>query len=490
VKGQAQVEARGQEQGREDRVIRAPHSAETERAVLGALLVLGSIERVSSILKAEMFFAAGHRRIYEAMEALTEIGEPIDFISLARALEIHDCLETVGGRLYLVGLADAVPTTANLEFHAKAVRRDWVRRELMRDAVKQKTQALNCGDDELQDFLNKRAATLCEFSAKALGGGAGGTEDQVGRWLDLIDRRFEKQGELLGVASGFIDVDKITHGFQPGQLVIIFGRPGMCKTDVATSIAANIALRGPSTDYVAFFSLEMSETEIVDRLACAYTPVQKERLKLGQLDKDDFDEIHLFADRLSRSKLEIIAEGVYTVPDVEAAIRRMTARDRKPCVAIIDYLQIMKGERRENRQVEVAEIAKDLKDLAKRLKIPVIALAQASRACEDRQDKRPLLSDLRESGDLENNADMAIAIYRDEYYYEDTPRKGIVELIFRKNRDGAPGTAYLRYDPSRAFLGDWDPALPVPEPHREKPAPKKRRGKGNAGADYATADDD
>ncbi|BBI36773.1 replicative DNA helicase [Cohnella abietis] len=419
-----------------------PQNLEAEQAVLGAILLesealITSMER----LKAEDFYSVSHQRIFDGMVALNDDNEPIDLVTLTARLQDLGQMDEIGGVMYLAKLANSVPTAANVEYYAQIVEEKSILRRLIRTA----TQIVSNGyatEDDVGVLLNDAEARIMEISSRRSATGFISIRDVLMEVFEKVEFLYNHKGGVSGIPSGFIDLDKMTNGFQPNDLIIVAARPSVGKTAFALNIAQNVAVR--STETVAIFSLEMSAPQLVQRIICAESNVDATRMRTGHLEGDDWEKLSMAIGALSEAQIYIDDTPGITVSDIRAKCRRLK-KEKGLGMILIDYLQLIQGRGKagENRQQEVSEISRTLKQIARELEVPVIALSQLSRGVEQRQDKRPMMSDLRESGSIEQDADIVAFLYRDDYYDKESEKKNIIEIIIAKQRNGPVGTVEL-----------------------------------------------
>ncbi len=427
-----------------------PHDLDAERAVIGAMLVSETaVAAVAERLQAEDFYSEVHRVIYGAMMRLYTRGDPIDQLTLTNELRSVGEFEKIGGRAYVFQMVESVPTAANASRYAEIVRGKALLRDIINvgsriaeDAFREPEdvdEALDAAEQLIYDVSNR---TLSEHLAPVseLGPGA----------LEMIQRLYEQEGEVTGVETGFDDLDRLTTGFHKSDLVILAARPAMGKTALALNAIWHAA--GQKGMPVAIFSLEMSKEQLVQRLISQNTRIPAQALRSGNVRAEDWPKLVRGVAQVSRAPIWIDDTAGVTLMEMRAKVRRLSSRlnaEGGPplSLVVVDYLQLMvgQGNRSENRQQEIAEISRGLKVLARDLDVPVLAIAQLSRAVEQRHDKRPLLSDLRDSGALEQDADMVMFLYRDEYYNPDSDDKGIAEVIIGKHRNGPTGKVQLAW---------------------------------------------
>jgi replicative DNA helicase len=419
-----------------------PQNIEAEQAVLGSIL-LESDALVTAMerLRPEDFYQPVHRMIYETMIELGEAGQPIDLVTLTAALQDKQRLEEAGGVDYLSRLLSVVPTAANVDYYARIVEEKSVLRRLIRTAT-EIVQEGYAGADDVGHLLHEAEQRILEISSRRSDGGFVSIRDVLMDVFERIEYLYHHKGGVTGIPSGFPDLDRMTSGFQRSDLIIVAARPSVGKTAFALNIAQNVGVRARET--VAIFSLEMSASQLVQRMICAESNVDAGRLRTGRLEGDDWEKLTMAIGALSESHIYIDDTPGITVADIRAKLRRLK-KERGLGLVVIDYLQLIQGRGRpgENRQQEVSEISRTLKQIARELEVPVIALSQLSRGVEQRQDKRPMLSDLRESGSIEQDADIVAFLYRDDYYDRETEKKNIIEIIIAKQRNGPVGTVEL-----------------------------------------------
>ena len=422
-----------------------PQHLEAEQSVLGGILIENeAINRVTEILDADDFYRDAHRKIFNALINLSERDEPADLITLTNELRKTDQLDSIGGASYLTSLIDSVPTAANIEYYAKIVKEKAILRKLIQTSTEIITQSYeDRGDVEV--FLDEAERAIFEISEKRVRPSFYSIRDIVKESFKTIERLFQKKELVTGVPSGFKELDRMTAGFQPSDLIIIAGRPSMGKTAFCLNVAQYAAIENKIP--VAVFSLEMSKEQLVIRMLCSEAHVEGTRLRTGYLNESDWPKLTIAAGNLSEAPIYIDDTAALSVLELRAKARRLKS-ERGLGMLIIDYLQLMKGRARvENRQQEISEISRSLKALSKELNIPVIAVSQLSRKTEERTGNRPQLSDLRESGAIEQDADLIIFIYRDEVYNrsEDNPNRGKAEVIIGKQRNGPIGKIDLAF---------------------------------------------
>jgi len=420
-----------------------PYNEEAEQYVLGACFGSGDgFARALEIIELDDFYKTSHRKIFSAMQFLFEASEPIDILTVADRLRKSDGLDDAGGMDYLDFLEGLVPTSAAISHHSKIIREKKVLRDLIETATEIVASSYEDSEDA-EEILDKAERSIFEISEKRSKRSFYSIKEIVKSSFDSIEKLFEKPGMVTGVETGFRELDQITSGLQPSDLVIIAGRPSMGKTSFALDIARFAACKRKVP--TAIFSLEMSKEQLGLRMLCSEARVSSVKLRTGFLATSDWPNLTAAAGRVSEAPIFIDDSPQLSTLDVRARARRLKAEHSLGLV-IIDYLQLMHGSRKiESRQLEISEISRGLKGLAKELDVPIIALSQLSRAVESRTDKRPLLSDLRESGSIEQDADVVAFIYRDEVYDSETAKSGIAEILIRKQRNGPIGDVELAF---------------------------------------------
>lgn len=421
-----------------------PHNIEAEQAVLGAVfLEPEAFSTASEVLMPDDFYRAGHQRIFQTMVALSDKGEPIDLVTVTTLLSNQNTLEEVGGVSYLTELAESVPTAANIGYYSKIVEEKALLRRLIRTATDIVTSGYQ-KEDEVEDALNEAEKSILEVSNRRNSGAFKAVKDVLIDVYDNIEQLHNRKGDTTGVPTGFRDLDRITSGFQPNDLIIIAARPSVGKTAFALNVAQNVAVN--TDENVAIFSLEMGADQLVSRMLCAEGNIDAQRLRTGNLEAEDWSKLTMAMGSLSNAGIFIDDSAGIRVGEIRSKCRRLK-QEHGLGMIMIDYLQLISGSARnqENRQQEVSEISRSLKALARELSVPVIALSQLSRGVESRQDKRPMMSDLRESGSIEQDADIVGFLYRDDYYDTESEKQNIIEIIISKQRNGPVGTVELAF---------------------------------------------
>ena len=420
-----------------------PQNMEAEQSVIGSVFLdKEAIYKVMRILSPNDFYSESHKLIYEVLLDLNDNALAIDLLTVTENLRQKDYLDKVGGVTYIASLPGMVPTSANVEHYAKIVEE----KSLLRTLISLASRIANMsyeGSENAQRLMDEAERMILELSSRRSTSAFTPIKEILLKILEYIEFLSENKGSVTGVSTGFTDLDSICSGFQKGDLMILAARPSMGKTSLGLNVAQHAALH--SKIPVAFFSLEMSKEQLVQRMLCAEAMVDQHKLRTGNLKDEDWEKINNMAAKLSGVPIFIDDTPAISIRELRAKARRLQAEHGLGLV-VIDYLQLMQaGKKTDNRQQEIAEISRSLKGLAKEMKVPVLALAQLSRSVEQRQDKKPLLSDLRESGSLEQDADMVMFIYRDEYYNPDSEKKGIAEIIVAKQRNGPTGIVELGF---------------------------------------------
>ena len=420
-----------------------PQAIDAELAVLGAMLSSkDAISKALQWVRSHHFYKDSHSKIFLIMSDLFDKGEPIDTISVINKLKKSKQIDDVGGAYFITGLVESVPTAANVESYAKIVLEKFMLRELIRASHELSKDAYNDRQD-VGEILDAAEQTIFAITQDRLRGGFMPIEGILHETFKNLDHIASNPGSVTGVASGLIDLDEITSGFQKGDLVIIAGRPSMGKTALALSIMRNAAI-----DFkvpVGMFSLEMANHQLAQRLLCAEGRVDSHLVRTGKLPKNQWKNLSLAVGSLAEAEIYLDDTPAITILELRAKARRLKA-EKNLGLLIIDYLQLMQGPRNiESRQQEISNISRSLKALAKELNIPVIALSQLSRAVEQRSDHRPQLSDLRESGAIEQDADVVIFLYRSWVYSREEDEKGKAQAIVAKQRNGPIGTVNLSF---------------------------------------------
>lgn len=436
-----------------------PSNLEAEQSVLGSLLIdRDAVIRIASFLKPADFYSGGNGLIYEAILDLYNRRVPPDFVTVVDELTRRERLQDVGGVSYLTELINTVPTAVHIEYYGRIVERTATLRRLI-DAG---ASIINIGYDdsiEVEEALDRSERAIFGVSQLRTVRDFVGIGEVLETYFDKLDTIQQHRGDVVGVPTGYADMDKLTGGFQRSDLIILAARPSVGKSALQLGITHNAAVKHGKT--VGIFSLEMSAEQLVQRLLSMETGVDSHRLRMGLIDDSEWDQISRAFGRLAEANVYIDDTPGISIMEVRSKARRLFA-ERGLDLIIIDYLQLLSGRRTENRVQEISEISRSLKGLARELNIPVLALSQLSRAVESRTDHRPMLSDLRESGSIEQDADIVMFIYREDVYDKETEKKGIAEVIIAKHRNGPTGTVNLRFFERTARFADLELYLEPP----------------------------
>ncbi|QOR66642.1 replicative DNA helicase [Cytobacillus suaedae] len=421
-----------------------PQNIEAEQAVLGAIfLEPASLTLASEVLIPDDFYRASHQKIFNAMLNLNDKGEPVDLVTVTAELADVKLLEEIGGVSYLSDIANSVPTAANIEYYAKIIEEKSILRRLIRTATTIASDGYS-REDEVEALLSEAEKTILEVAQRKNAGAFKNIRDVLVETYDNIEELTNRKGDVTGIPTGFTELDRMTAGFQRNDLIIVAARPSVGKTAFALNIAQNVATK--TDENVAIFSLEMGAEQLVMRMLCAEGNINAQALRTGALTAEDWSKLTMAMGSLSNSGIFIDDTPGIRISDIRSKCRRLKQENGLGMI-LIDYLQLIQGSGRsgENRQQEVSEISRSLKELARELKVPVIALSQLSRGVEQRQDKRPMMSDIRESGSIEQDADIVAFLYRDDYYDKESENKDIIEIIIAKQRNGPVGTVSLAF---------------------------------------------
>ena len=427
-----------------------PQNIEAEQAVLGAMLIdKEAIAKATEVLSADDFYREAHRVIFSAMLELYNKNEAVDMVTVTEILKRDNKLEDIGGIAYITSLANVVLTAANVKYHAEIVAEKSVLRQLVRVSTEIAAMGYEANED-VGTLLDTAESRILEISNRKKKNDFTAINDILMDSVQSIESLLQNKGGLTGLPAGFADLDKLTSGLHPSDFIILAARPSMGKTALALNIVQNVALRahkviGGEPRSVAFFSLEMSKEQLVNRMLCAEAGIDSQRLRVGEMHDEDWTHLWDACDTMSRAKIYIDDTAGITAMDMRSRARHLKAEHGLDLI-VVDYLQLMQGSGKRNnsgdRQQEVSEISRSLKALARELDVPVLALSQLSRSVESRQVKRPMLSDLRESGSLEQDADIVAFLYREDYYNPETENKH-TELIIAKHRNGPVDTVNL-----------------------------------------------
>jgi len=427
-----------------------PHSIEAEQAVLGGLMLSNSgFDAVASLISDKDFFANDHQLIFQTMRQLNAEQKPLDIITLSEALQNNRQLDQIGGSSYLVELSNNTPSSANINAYAQIVLERSIIRQLITaasDIVKKGYNPLGWDSNKLLAEAEKRLVAIIESRPNQ--GGFLSVNELLKEVVERIDQLFNSDADITGLSTGFADLDEKTSGWQPSDLVIVAGRPSMGKTSFAMNMAEHAVLHQEKP--VLVFSMEMPASQLIMRMMSSLGKIDQTKLRAGNLSEDDWPRLSSAASRLKDRPLFIDDTPGITPMELRNRIRQVTREHGQPGMVLVDYLQLMSGSvATENRTNEISQISRELKNIAREFNCPVIALSQLSRNLENRPNKRPINSDLRESGAIEQDADVVVFIYRDEVYNEESPDKGVAEIIIGKQRNGPIGTCKL------TFLGKY-----------------------------------
>lgn len=434
-----------------DPLKRPPHSVEAEQAIIGGLMLENQVwDKISSKVAEEDFYRTEHRFLYRAIVTLANKSQPFDVVTLLDTLKSNNALDDAGGEAYLFELANNTPSVANVSAYAEIVREKSVQRQLISVATDIADSAYNPNGrevPELLDFAESKVFAIAEQTAT--NGSPEPIKSILVKAVERIDALYNSGDAITGLATGLSDLDQLTSGLQSSDLIIVAGRPSMGKTTLAMNMAEHAAIK--SGKPVLVFSMEMPAESLAMRMMSSLGRIDQHRIRTGKLDDDDWPRVTSAVHMLSEAPLFIDDTPGLSPSEMRARARRLVKEHGPLALVVVDYLQLMKvpGFKADNRTAEISEISRSLKSLAKELKVPVIALSQLNRSLEQRQDKRPVMSDLRESGAIEQDADLICFIYRDEVYNDESPDKGTAEVIIAKQRNGPIGKVRV------AFLGKY-----------------------------------
>lgn len=425
-----------------------PNSVEAEQAVLGGILFSpDSFNKVIELIRPDDFYRGAHKHIYEAMSELSSRSEPIDIITVSEMLNDKELLDVSGGRPYLMDLAMAVSTAENVVYYAKIIRNKALLRQLITAG---NDIASNCYETtDAESAIDKAQQSIFEIAQHGMPNDLTHIKDILPASFDQIEERCANKGSLMGVGTGFYDLDAYTSGLQKSDLIILAARPSMGKTAFCLNIVTHVALREQKP--VLVFSLEMGKEQLVLRMLCAEAEIDAQKIRTGEMAEHEFSKLHQAMGKLGDAPIYIDDTPGLTVMEMRAKARKVQMESGGDLgLIVIDYLQLMQGSsgssgNESNRAQEISAISRGLKGLARELKVPVMSLSQLSRAVESRQDKKPMLSDLRESGAIEQDADLVMFIYRDEYYNKESERPGTADIIIAKQRNGPVGEISLLF---------------------------------------------
>ncbi|QQE78934.1 replicative DNA helicase [Alicyclobacillus sp. SO9] len=444
-----------------DTIRMPPHNIEAEQAVLGAMLISSeAVSEAAEWLEPDDFYTNGHQHIFRAMRGIYENGNPVDVVTVIEALQKHEgVLESLGGSEYVINLAAAMPTVLHVEHYAAIVREKALLRRIIQVSQEIGTASFRA-DSDAEDVLAEAERKILDLSQNQRVRDFTHIGDVLETTYEQIEQLFENEGKLTGVPTGYSELDRMTSGFQKSDLIIVAARPSVGKTAFALNIAQNVAVRAGQA--AAIFSLEMAKEQLVQRMLCAEAYIDSHKLRTGTLEDEDWPRLSMGVSTLGSAPIYIDDTPGITVPEMRSKLRRLKSQYGLGFV-VIDYLQLIHGRRGsgENRQQEISEISRMLKQMARELEVPVVALAQLSRSVEQRQDKHPMLSDIRESGSIEQDADIVAFLYRDDYYDPESEKKNIVEILIAKQRNGPTGTVEL------VFLKNYNKFVNLEKAHSE-----------------------
>ena len=428
-----------------------PQNIDAEEAILGAILVNPNcMNKIVEYIKPDSFYKPAHRYVYEAMLELYNGKDTIDIVTVSDVLNINQKLELVGGRAFINDLSYKTITTTNVEYYAKIIQEKAIKRSL----ISAGSDIVSAGYDlnPVEESLEQAEKLIFDIASQKASSSLSPIRNLVYDTYSELEERANNKGKLTGVPTGFYDLDTLTNGLQKSDLIILAARPAMGKTAFALNIVQNVALRANTP--VAVFSLEMSKKQLVQRLLASEAEVEAQRLKTGSLNAKDWDKLAQASNNISEAPIYIDDTAGCTITDLRAKCRRLAMSEKNLGLIVIDYLQLIEGTGREDRMQQISSISRGLKILAKELDVPIIALSQLSRAVESRNDKRPMLSDLRESGSIEQDADIVMFIYREDYYKnanedeeaaEKAANKGTATIIVAKHRNGPVDDVHLLF---------------------------------------------
>lgn len=443
-----------------------PQNLEAEQSILGSIMLdRDAWDAVSDLLSEDDFYKPAHQKIYSAIFRLQQTNQPIDIITVSNALQSSGDLDAIGGSVYLVDILNKTVSSVHAVTHAKIIREKAKLRKIISASTTLIDKAYSEDFADVDSFVDEAEAQFYKIGETKKSEGLINSMEIVKSSLMKIEELYKRKSDVTGLATGFSYLDRMTSGLQGGELIIIAARPSMGKTAFSLNVAQNIALRQKKT--LAYFSLEMGRDQLMMRILASESRINMKEIRSGKVQDNAWPKLINSAQHLSESKLYIDETSGISPFEIRARARRLKAQHGLDCI-MIDYLQLMDLKQRvESRERAVSEISKTLKSLAKELQIPIVALAQLNRGVEGRSDRRPMLSDLRESGSIEQDADVIMMLYRDDYYDKDDPEKqGHAEVILAKHRNGPTGTVKLRWEAEFGRFKDADP-----EPHHPMPPP-------------------
>ena len=430
-----------------------PHSIEAEQSLIGGLLIDNAAwDRIGDVVRETDFYRDDHRRIFRHIGKLIQNGRPADVVTVYESIEASNEVDQTGGLAYLGEIANSTPSASNIRRYAEIVRERAILRQLVTVGDEIAGNALNPAGREVKTLLDEAEQKIFQIAeaGNRNNGGFVAIQPLLGEVVERMESLLarDSQSDITGVATGFVDLDRMTSGLQPGDMIVVAGRPAMGKTAFALNIAEYVGVEQRLP--VAIFSLEMSGPQLATRFLSSVGRIDQSKLRTGRLTDDEWDRMTVALGKLHEAPIHIDETGAINSTDLRARARRLHRQFGKLGLIVIDYLQLMSSNRDgENRATEISEISRSIKALAKELQVPIIALSQLSRKVEERNDKRPLMSDLRESGAIEQDADIILMMYREEYYKPDTQDKGTAEAIIGKHRNGPVGTVRL------TFIGEY-----------------------------------
>ena len=426
-----------------------PHSVEAEQSLLGGLLIDNeALDKIADLINAVDFYRYDHKLIYQHIFKVIESNQPADIVTVAESLEKSSELNNVGGLAYLGLIAENTPTSANIRGYAQIVRERSIMRSLVQVGSDIAESAYSPHGRDAQQLLDESEAKIFQIAESGQRDNLGFSDIQylLPQVVEKVEERMQNDSDITGIATGFTDIDKMTSGLQQGDLIIIAGRPSMGKTSLALNMAEHVAI--DSKLPVAVFSMEMASLQLATRLIGSVGRVDQHKMRTGQLDDNDWEKLTDSLGQLNEAPIHIDEGSGLNTYEVRARARRLQRQVGQLGLIIIDYIQLMSapvGKQAENRATEISEISRSLKSLAKELNVPIVALSQLNRSVEQRIDKRPVMSDLRESGAIEQDADVIMFIYRDEVYNPETADKGLAEILLAKQRNGPTGMVKLTF---------------------------------------------
>lgn len=455
-----------------------PQNLEAEFSVLGGLMLeREAFDQVADLIDANDFYKPAHQTIYAVIAELHQKAEPIDLVTVTNLLQNKQQLESIGGPEYLLSLLDKVVSAANIDSHAKIIREKSLLRRLIHTSSTLIEKAYGTDFHDAESLIDFAESEILKVGDQKTSSGLIGSMDIVKASIEKIEDLYKRKADVTGVPTGFTELDRMTSGLNAGELIIIAARPSMGKTAFSLNLATHMALRAKKT--VAYFSVEMGKEAVMMRLLAAESKISMGEIRNGRIQDASWPKLIQAAGAISEAPLFIDDTSGISPFEIRARCRRLKATHGLDCI-MIDYLQLMDLKQKvESRERAVSEISKGLKAIAKEMQIPVIALAQLNRGVEGRSDRRPMLSDLRESGSIEQDADVIMMLYRDDYYDKDDPDKqGAAEVIIGKQRNGPTGTVKLRFDAKFNRFRDADPEAVSPLPPPQAPPPMPNSGFG------------